>query len=506
MSPPVPAANDPIFPRRRRGPPRDNAPPLPRQLPRIAFAGERNRRRAPRQILPAWGVRAVTVASPLAGLAAPVTVAELELDEPAVVTYVSVAAPRENGRAPQALVLVRLHAVPMGTIVVDAPAGEVDATSCAEAAWASLRTALRSHLASDGLPGDMPIRRPAGAGVPRCQRELPAADAPLISVVVATRERTRSLAACLDSLARMDYPDYEVVVVDNAPVTSATASLVAGRSEENLRYAREPRRGLAAAHNCGLEQARGAIVAFTDDDVTVDRKWLTEIARGFGTAADVACVTGLIMPAELQTEAQLLLEMHGHFGKGFEQRLVNCGDHRPADPLFPFTVGTLGSGANMAFRKDRLRELGGFDPATGVGTVARGGDDLTALFSVLAAGHSLVYQPTALAWHRHRRDLESLRDQAYGYGVGLGAYLTSALVSHPHMTGQALRRAPAGLRYAFHPGSPRNARVGNFWPRQLVWRERQGLALGPLAYGISRLRNRMARYPHDTRNHTDDTG
>jgi GT2 family glycosyltransferase len=479
--------------------PQDNAPSLPRRAPRVAFPGGKIRCDAPWRNPADGGVRTVTVSSPMAGLVAPVTVAEIELDEPVTVTHLSVATPGENGRAPLALVLVRLHAIPVGTVVVDAPAGEVDATPCVEAAWSCFGTTLRSHLAADGLPSDLPIRRQAGADVPQCQRDSLAADAPLISVVVATRERARSLAACLDSLADLDYPDYEVVIVDNAPVTSATAALVARRPEGNLRYAREPRRGLAAAHNCGLEQARGAIVAFTDDDVTVDRRWLTEIARGFRIAADVACVTGLIMSAELQTQAQLLLEMHGQFGKGFEQRFVNCNGGRPADPLFPFTVGKLGSGANMAFRKDRLCELGGFDPATGVGTVARGGDDLTALFSVLAAGYSLVYQPTALAWHCHRRNLESLSNQAYGYGVGLGAYLTSALTSHPQMIGQALRRAPAGLRYAFHPASPRNARVGSSWPRQLVWRERQGLALGPLAYGISRLRNRMARYPADTR-------
>lgn len=434
----------------------------------------------------------------MAGLVAPVTVAEIELDEPVTVTHRSVATAGENGRVPLALVLVRLHGVPAGTIVVEAPAGEVDTTSCAEAAWSCFGTALRSHLAADGLPSDPPVRPRAAADVPRCQRDSPTADAPLISVVVATRERAQSLAACLDSLACLDYPNYEVVIVDNDPVTGATAALIAGRPEENLRYACEPRRGLAAAHNCGLEQAESAIVAFTDDDVTVDRRWLTEIARGFLTA-DVACVTGLIVPAELQTQAQLLLEMHGQFGKGFEQRLVNCNGARPADPLFPFTVGKLGSGANMAFRKEFLCELGGFDPATGVGTVARGGDDLTALFSTLVAGHSLVYQPTALAWHRHRRNLESLSNQAYGYGVGLGAYLTSALVSHPQMISQALRQAPAALRYAFHPASPRNARVGSSWPRQLVWRERQGLALGPFAYGISRLRNRTAPRPADPR-------
>lgn len=440
------------------------------------------------------------MAPSLAELVAPVTVAEIELTEPATVTYVSVATPIEDSRTPQALVLVRLHARPVGTIVVDAPAGMVNASSCAEAAWASLGTSLRSHLASDGLPADQPAGLPIGRDIPQCRRDEPATDPPLISVVVATRERPRSLAMCLDSLSRMDYPNYEVVVVDNAPATNATASLVAGRAEENLSYVREPRRGLAAAHNCGLERATGVIVAFTDDDVILDRRWLTEISRGFRAAApNVACVTGLIMPAELQTQAQLMLETHGHFGKGFEQRVVNCGTHRPADPLFPFTTGKLGSGANMAFRTDRLHQLGGFDPATGTGTTARGGDDLAAFFSVLAAGYSLVYQPTALAWHHHRRDLEALRNQAYGYGIGLGAYLTSALVNHPAMAVRALRLAPAGLRYAFHPASPRNARVGSSWPRQLVWRERRGLVLGPLAYGVSRLRSRGARRPDDTR-------
>jgi cellulose synthase/poly-beta-1,6-N-acetylglucosamine synthase-like glycosyltransferase len=412
----------------------------------------------------------------MAELVAPVTVAEIELTEPATVTHVSIAAPAESGRTPQALVLVRLHAAPVGTIVVDAPAGTVDASSCAEAAWASLGTSL-----------------------PQCQRDVPAADPPFISVVVATRERPQSLAVCLDSLSRMDYPNYEIVVVDNAPATNATESFVAKRAEERLCYVREPRRGLAAAHNRGLEQATGAIVAFTDDDVILDRKWLTEISLGFLAAPDVACVTGLIMPAELQTQAQLMLETHGHFGKGFEQRVVNCATHRPADPLFPFTTGKLGSGANMAFRMDRLRELGGFDPATGTGTIARGGDDLAAFFSVLAAGYSLVYQPTALAWHHHRRDLESVGNQVYGYGIGLGAYLTSALVGHPAMAVQALRLAPAGLRYAFHPASPRNARVGGSWPRELVWRERRALALGPLAYGVSRLRSRGAHRPDDIR-------
>jgi O-antigen biosynthesis protein len=428
----------------------------------------------------------------LAGLVAPVTVAEIELEEPVTVSYVSVAE-QPCDHTPQALVLIRLHATPMGTIVVDAPGGRVDATSCAEEAWAWLN-GLQDHLSPDGLPP-----RPLASGVtagpwPDGTRERQEAEAPFISVVVATRERPRSLMACLDSLARLDYPNYEVVVVDNDPVTDATAALMPGRPETNLRYVTEPRRGLGAAHNRGLEHAAGSIIAFTDDDVIVDRNWLTEVARAFQAGPDVACVTGLIMPAELQTPAQILLETHGHFSKGFVQRLVDCHGNRPEDQLFPFAVGRLGSGANMAFSREFLRERQGFDPATGVGTVAQGGDDLGAFFSVLAAGHSLVYQPRALVWHHHRREVASLSRQVYGYGVGLGAYLTSVVIKHPALIGQALRRAPAALMYAF-PGSPRNPRAGGSWPRRLVWKEWQGIAFGPIAYGVSRWRSRRARRP-----------
>ena len=432
----------------------------------------------------------------MAELVPPVTVAEIELEEPVSVTHMSVAVPGDGGRTPQALVLVRLHSVPVGTVIVDAPEGKVNAASCAEAAWTSLEALLTAHLDADGLPATSPVGPRIDTALPQCQQGSLGAEAPHISVVVATRERSRSLASCLDSLARLDYTNYEVVVVDNDPVTDATASLVSGRNELNLRYVVEHRRGLAAAHNCGLEQAKGTVVAFTDDDVIVDQRWLTEVARAFRSDTNVACVTGLIMPGELKTHAQLKLETHADNGKGFTPRVFDCGTHRPADPLFPFTVGQLGSGANMSFSKDILLEIGGFDPATGVGTVSRGGDELAAFFSVLTAGYALVYQPNALIWHYHRRDLASLSNQVYGYGVGLGAYLTSVLVTHPEVIGQALRQLPAGLRYAFHLASQRNPRVGDAWPRQLAWRERRGIAFGPLAYGVSRWRSRGARRPN----------
>lgn len=428
------------------------------------------------------------------GLTAPVVVADVDLAEPTVMSVPAAIYEGEDeafastkSEARRALVLVRLHGAPLGTVLTDAPGGQLDPARVAEAAWAELEPAIAAHLRADGLPV-----APTAAGPAPCQRSDATGPREPVTVVVATRERPSLLAVCLDSLARLDYPDYEIVVVDNDPVSDDTAVLVRDRADERVRYVAEPRRGLAAAHNRGLAEAAGSIVAFTDDDVIVDRNWLGSIAGAMRLAPEIACVTGLIMPAELVTQPQLMLEMHGNFAKGFEQRIVNLGDRRPADPLFPFTVGKLGSGANMAFDRSKLARMGGFDPAIGAGTVARGGDDLAALFAVLAAGHSIAYEPGALVWHRHRRDRGSLTAQAYGYGVGLSAYLTSALMSHPRMISKALRRAPAGLAYALRSDSPRSQYFGDGWPRELVRHERRGLAFGPVAYTVSRWRTRGA--------------
>lgn len=440
----------------------------------------------------------MTLLPSTAKLVAPATVAEIELSDPASVNYVSIA-DANCDELRQALVLVRLHTRPLATIVAETVGGLVDAKSCALAARAALR------VAPEGIPLPPRLdRQPLLTASPSASPQTPedgrqgktaGVSDPAITVVVATRERPKSLAACLDSLARLDYSNYEVVVIDNAPVMDDTAELVRQRAKLNVRYAREDRRGLAAAHNRGLQLAEGGIVAFTDDDVIVDRRWLTEVAEAFKADTNVACVTGLILAAELQTDAQIMLETHGHFSKGFEQRVFDLYTHRPADPLFPFNAGRLGSGANMSFDRHKLRELGGFDPAIGTGTIARGGDDLAAFFSVIASGFQLVYQPSAVVWHHHRRNPNSLAGQAYGYGVGLGAYLTSAMASYPAFIGRALLHAPAGLAYAFRVDSPRNAHRQGSWPRELSRLEQRGLAFGPIAYGISRWRTRGVRQP-----------
>ena len=125
---------------------------------------------------------------------------------------------------------------------------------------------------------------------------------------------------------------------------------------------REDHPGLSWARNCGIMAARGEILAFTDDDVVVDAYWLTSLVRGFEVAEKVACVTGLILPLELETPAQFLFEAYGGFTRGFIRRIFDLKEHRPQLPLHPYIAGRFGTGASMAFTAAFLDSEGGFDP------------------------------------------------------------------------------------------------------------------------------------------------
>jgi GT2 family glycosyltransferase len=408
---------------------------------------------------------------------------------PALVGHVDLASPGplEGGTsisgAPyeRAFLLVRDHGRPCGTLEVELPEGGLTEQEIKE----RLRDAIEQREVVV-MPRD---EAPVSISTPWLTSKTPR-----VTVVVATVGRPQQLRRCIESILACDYPAFDVLIVDNSPdsehkLPPEDLSSLGHR----VSWTWESTPGLACAHNRALREVTAPIVAFTDDDVVVDSHWLSRLVAGFGVAPDVGCVTGMIFPLELETGAQALVEQSVGFNKGFEQRLFRDDRSTVDDPLFPYAAGRFGSGANMAFRTEALLAVGGFDPALGTGTRARGGDDLAAFFDIVSNGHALVYEPAAVIFHAHRRDEAALGRQAFSYGAGLTAYLMKTIMNRPARVVDIAGRLPAGLRYALGSDSAKNARLPDDYSRGLVRRERAGMIVGPVLYFASRRATRDLR-------------
>src|SRR6202007_143548 len=131
--------------------------------------------------------------------------------------------------------------------------------------------------------------------------------------------------------------------------------------------------------------AKADIIAFLDDDAVPDRYWLAEIVRGFSAGARGGCVTGRVLPAELRTEHQQWFEQLGGIqpGRGFNQEIFGPGHSQ--SPLYPYPP--FGAGANMAFHREALVDIGGFHVSLGAGTPAMAAEDTFAFTRTLLAQH-----------------------------------------------------------------------------------------------------------------------
>ncbi len=411
---------------------------------------------------------------------------EIEISRP--LPYVSAYDEQKGHTYRRALSLVRLHTQPLGLIELHLDADGLTPLDYARQIWCALGSQITAHLREDGLPAVTALQECgiATTDTPRCvqHRERFLAHAPLVSVIIPTSNRTDRLAVCLDSLLASRYPNFEIIVVDSIPKTSATADLLrdAYGALPQVRYIREDRPGSSAARNRGLTIAKGEIVAFTDDDVVVDAYWLAEMAKGFRAADNVGCVTGLIIPMELETQAQVWFEQYGGFSKGVARQIYDLGRHRPSDPLFPYNAGMFGSGNSMAFNRTVLRKVGNFDPMLGNNTPALGGVDIDAFFRIVINGYQLVYEPAAIVHHAHRRDYAGLRKQVYSFAAGTTAFQMKSILAHPRLLPGFIAIVPAGLRFILSPQSDLNKQKRRDYPEELTVLDRKGMLYGPLAY------------------------
>lgn len=364
----------------------------------------------------------------------------------------------------RARVLVRRDRQPLGFVEVGMVGGQVPAQELQRVTeQLSSPPTLRTETYTEG-PGERSLA---------------------FTVAICTRDRPGLLARCLDSVRRLDYPDLEILIVDNAPQSFATRNMideVAG-TDDRIRYVEEPRPGLSNARNRALVEARHGHIAFTDDDVVVDEWWLEGLARGFRLSPAVACVTGLVPVARLATGAERFFDSRVSWSERLAPAVFDLIDHRATGALFPYQAGLFGTGANFSVDRDHLIALGGFDPSLGAGSPTSGGEDLDAFVRVIRSSRMLAYEPSAIVWHFHRQDLSGLQRQMGDYGRGLTAVVTKWL-TQPETRSEVLVRVGPALAHLWGlwARSARLPPVGPSIALRFTLAEVAGALTGPLRY------------------------
>jgi GT2 family glycosyltransferase len=353
----------------------------------------------------------------------------------------------------------------------------------------SIQISLRAPVIS-AAELEREVRRQLGVGWdggPHATPEPPPRLARASVVVPTNFARPAELRRCLKSLAELDHPDYEVIVVDNRPVDAPPADI------EGVRVVRESRPGASAARNRGASIATGEIIAFTDDDVQAHPGWLSALGSRFARQPHISVVTGLVVPLELETQAQILFEQSGSgpdrgyapltFSRAGRFRVRRCDEQAGQGQVRSlYETGEFGIGANMAFRTAVLQASGGFDEALGPGLPTHSGEDLALFVELLAAGHQIGYEPTAIIEHQHRTTMAELDRQIHDYGVGFTAMLTAVTIRNPwHVLGLAAV-VPTWLRSLRAESSGKTVNRADDYPPALARGELRGMVAGPVAY------------------------
>jgi GT2 family glycosyltransferase len=316
-----------------------------------------------------------------------------------------------------------------------------------------------------------------------------------VSIIVPTCDRPDDLRRCLESLgSQVTRHSIEVLVVDNQPSSPSTSTVA--REFPSVRLVTESRPGLSYARNAGIAAASGEIIVTTDDDVVAPAEWIEKLIEPFARA-EVMCVTGNVLPLELETESQCQFEIYGGLGKGYKPREFNHSWFLAQSDGVP--TWDIGATANAAFRASCFRHpaIGLLDEALGAGTPTGCSEDTYLFYRILKNGGTIVYLPSTYVWHRHRRSMKSLRHQVHAYSKGHVAYHLTTLMREGDR--RALWRLAAlprvHLQRIWHW-----LRGWDRYPASLVLLEIAGNLAGP--YALWRSRRRVRRLTPSTRLHT----
>jgi GT2 family glycosyltransferase len=213
---------------------------------------------------------------------------------------------------------------------------------------------------------------------------------PRVSVVVCSHNGSRTIGGTLAGLEHLAYPDYEIIVIDDGS-TDQTSAIA---SKHKVTLIRTDHNGLSAARNRGMNAATGEIIAYIDDDAYPDPHWLTYLASSFLRTEHVGIGGPNLAPP----------------GDG---AIADCVANAPGGPVHVLLSDEIAEhipGCNMAYRREKLLGIGGFDPRFRVA-----GDDVDICWRLQERGWTLGYAPTAVVWHRRRNSIKTYFKQQRGY-------------------------------------------------------------------------------------------
>lgn len=239
-----------------------------------------------------------------------------------------------------------------------------------------------------------------------------------MSVVIPTRDRPELLAVALDALGRHLREDDEVVVVDSA---SRDPDVMRGAQRLGVKAIRLERPGTSRARNAGLAASGAPLVAFIDDDCLINETWAERIGQVFADPR-IGFVTGRV-EADRPTKSPV--------------SVVVGGERRAFDPDEDFS--RLGGSVNIAFRREALAAVGGFDEAMGPATPTRAAEDHDVIWRLLRAGWAGVYEPSIVVTHQQWRSTGAAIRREFAYGVGAGALAVKMIRSRDPRGWKTLR-------------------------------------------------------------------
>jgi glycosyltransferase involved in cell wall biosynthesis len=217
--------------------------------------------------------------------------------------------------------------------------------------------------------------------------------APLVSAIICTHNRDTYLGAATDSLLKQDFPDFEVVVVDNAS-NDRTGSVVEERlCDPRLKYVYEPAIGLSVARNTGAKESRGGILAYLDDDAVASPGWLSRLYAAYQSNEKLAVAGGkvtLLWPPGLHPPSWLSEGLAGNLGA------YDLGD----EVVYISEPGLTPRGLNYSIRRSFLEQIGGFDINLGrIGKKLLSNEELQVTELALQLGWQVAYLPDAIVAH-----------------------------------------------------------------------------------------------------------